>query len=56
MAIEIDYDRDQYLDEFSLKTLQDRYLLDDEASPQEAFARAARAFSDDDVMAQRIYD
>ena len=56
MAIEIDYDRDQYLDEFSLKTLQDRYMLPEEVSPQEAFARAARAFSDDDIMAQRIYD
>ena len=56
MAIEIDYDRDQYLDEFSLKTLEDRYLLENETSPQEAFARAAHAFSDDDIMAQRIYD
>ena len=50
MAIEIDYDRDQYLDEFSLKTLQDRYMLSDEVSPQEAFARAAKAFSDDDII------
>ena len=56
MTIEIDYDRDQYLDEFSLKTLEDRYLLENETSPQEAFARAAQAFSDDDIMAQRIYD
>jgi len=56
MAIEINFDRDQYLDEFSLKTLQDRYMLPEEVSPQEAFARAAKAFSDDDIMAQRIYD
>ena len=56
MAVIIDYDRDELLDEFSLKTLQDRYMLETEKSPQEAFARAAAAFSDDDSHAQRMYD
>ena len=56
MAIQIDFDRDSILPEFSKKTLKDRYMVEGEVSPQEAFARAARTFSDDDAMAQRIYD
>ena len=52
----IDYKRDNYLSEFSHKTLQDRYLIAGETSPQDAFARAARAFSDNDAHAQRLYD
>ncbi len=52
----INYDRDKYLSEFSHKTLQDRYLVNGETSPQDAFARAAKAFSDDDAHAQRLYD
>jgi len=54
--MKIDYSRDALLDEFSIKTLKDRYMLPDEKSPQEAFARAARAFADDMDHAQRIYD
>ena len=52
----INYDRDNYLSEFSHKTLKDRYLIEGETSPQDAFARAAKAFSDDDAHAQRLYD
>ncbi len=52
----INYNRDKYLSEFSIKTLNDRYLLKDEVSPQQAFARAAEAFSDDEEHAQRLYD
>jgi len=54
--VKIDYSKDSMLTEFSKKTLQDRYLVGDEKSPQEAFARAAEAFSDDEAHAQRIYD
>ena len=54
--MEINYNRDKYLSEFSVKTLNDRYLLKDETSPQDAFARAAKAFSDDDDHAQRLYN
>jgi len=54
--MKIDYNRDKYLSEFSIKTLQDRYLVDGEKSPQDAFARAARTFADDDAHAQRLYD
>jgi ribonucleoside-diphosphate reductase alpha chain len=56
MEINIDRSRDNLLSGFGLKTLEDRYMLPSETSPQEAFARAAKAFSDDDAMAQRIYD
>ena len=56
MTIEIDFRRDRYLSEFSIKTLQDRYLVNGEGSPQQAFARAAEAFSDDEAHAQRLYD
>ena len=54
--MQLNYGRDKYLSEFSLKTLQDRYFVDGETSPQEAFGRAARAFADDDAHAQRLYD
>ena len=54
--IQIDYSKDDLLTEFSKLTLQDRYLVGDEQSPQEAFARAAEAFADDEAHAQRIYD
>ena len=54
--MEVNYNRDKYLSEFSIKTLEDRYLVNGEKSPQEAFARAAKAFSDDSEHAQRLYD
>ena len=56
MKIEIDYSKDSLLDEFSLRTLQERYMIPGETSPQEAFARAAQAFADDEAHAQRLYD
>ena len=56
MAVQIDFGRDSLLPDFSKKTLSDRYMVESEKSPQEAFARAAQTFSDDDEMAQRIYD
>lgn len=52
----INYSRDRLLSEFSFKTLEDRYLVDGETSPQEAFARAAKAFASNDEHAQRLYD
>jgi len=54
--INIDYSRDKLLSEFSFKTLEDRYLVEGETSPQEAFARAAKAFSSNPEHAQRLYD
>jgi len=54
--MKIDYSKDNLLTEFSFRTLEDRYLVGDEKSPQEGFARAAQAFADDDEHAQRLYD
>ena len=54
--MQLSYNRDKYLSEFSVKTLEDRYFVDGETSPQEAFGRAAKAFADDDAHAQRLYD
>ena len=54
--MKIDYSKDLLLTEFSHKTLEDRYLVGDEVSPQQAFARAAKAFADDDDHTQRLYD
>lgn len=52
----VDYNRDAYLSEFSKKTLEDRYMIDGELSPQDAFARAAKAFANDEEHAQRLYE
>ena len=54
--MQLNYGRDKYLSEFSIKTLEDRYLVGGEKSPQQAFARAAEVFSDDKDHAQRLYD
>ena len=56
MSVKIDFSKDKLLDDFALATLKDRYIVGDETSPQEAFARAAMAFADDDDHAQRLYD
>jgi len=52
----IDLKRDDLLTDFGKATLLDRYLVEGEASPQEAFMRVAKAFGDDDAHAQRLYD
>ena len=52
----LNYKRDFLLSEFGIKTLQDRYMVGGETSPQDAFARAAKAFADDEAHAQRLYD
>tara|TARA_S200002703_G_scaffold95070_1_gene82088 strand:- start:217 stop:402 length:186 start_codon:yes stop_codon:yes gene_type:complete len=41
LGIQIDYDREQNLNTFSLETLKDRYFWEDETHAQEAFARAS---------------
>ena len=56
MSVKIDYSKDRLLDEFAHATLRDRYMIPGENSPQEAFARAAETFADDDDHAQRLYD
>jgi len=56
MSVKIDYSKDSLLDEFAMVTLKDRYMISGENSPQQAFARAAEAFADDEDHAQRLYD
>ena len=56
MSVKIDYSKDSLLDDFAKATLKDRYMVPGETSPQEAFARAAETFADDDDHAQRLYD
>ena len=61
LGIEIDYSREDNLNNFSLETLKDRYLTKEETHAQEAFARASvygatyQEYTDFD-LAQRLYD
>lgn len=54
--ITIDPSRDAKLNDFTIQTLKERYLLPGETSPQHGFARACAAFADDQAHAQRLYD
>lgn len=56
ITIPVDLERDLTLSPFAMATLKDRYLLKHEQSPQEAFARAAVAFADNEDHAKRLYD
>lgn len=54
--IVIDLGRDQLLSAHAIETLEDRYMIEGETSPQHAFARAAAAFADDVAHGQRLYE
>lgn len=55
--MKIDYKKDDLLTEQAKILMRDYYSLPFEKSPQDSFARAAKAFSaGDDAFAQRIYD
>lgn len=57
LGVKIDPSKDKTMTEQAVKLLKDYYCRDDESTPQEAFARAAVAFSaGDKKLAQRIYD
>ena len=57
MGIKIDEARNKLLSEQANKLLKDYYCQIGETSPQQAFARAAKAYSYGDIkLAQRIYD
>jgi len=61
LGIQIDYDRDDLLNTFSLETLKDRYFWENETRAQEAFARASVYSATyqghtDYNLAQRLYD
>jgi len=55
IRVDIDATRDALLTNFGRATLVDRYLLPGE-TPQDLFARVARAYADDAAHAQRLYD
>jgi ribonucleoside-diphosphate reductase alpha chain len=55
VSVRTDPARDALLTNFGRATLQDRYLLPGE-TPQDLFARVARAYADDAPHAQRLYD
>ena len=61
LGIQIDYNLEDSLDVFSLETIKDRYLWEDETHAQEAFARASVYGATyqghtDYNLAQRLYD
>ena len=57
MGIKIDEARNKLLSEQANKLLKDYYCQIGETSPQQAFARASKAYSyGDNKLAQRIYD
>jgi len=57
LGVRIDYTRDEVMSEQAVKLLTDYYCREEEKSPQEAFARAAVAYSyGDKELSQRIYD
>jgi len=55
-TLQIDLSKDALLSDIGSATLRERYLTDEEKSPQEAFARAACAFADNQEHAQRLYN
>ena len=52
--VQVDYSRNDLLTDFGRATLAERYLLPGE-TPQDAFARVAGAYADDEAHAQRLY-
>jgi ribonucleoside-diphosphate reductase alpha chain len=61
MPIKIQPDRDNLLEDYAVGMLKDFYMLETESSPQEAYSRAARAWSTfqgdlDQDLAKRLYE
>ena len=55
MKLEIDMTKDNLLPQNAVDILRDRYMLPEELSPQESFARACMAFADNKAHAERLY-
>ena len=61
MIVNAKYDRDELLTDYAVGMLKDFYMIDGEDSPQDAYARAATAWSMykgqmDEVLARRLYE
>jgi ribonucleoside-diphosphate reductase alpha chain len=55
-GIKVDYSRDQLFDDLGIKRLQESYMKEGEASPQERFAYVSHSFGSNPEHAQRLYD
>ena len=55
-GITVDYSRDGLFDDLGIKRLQESYMKEDEASPQERFAYVSSVFGSNPDHAQRLYD
>lgn len=55
-GIEVDYSRDSLFDDLGIKRLQESYMKETEASPQERFAYVSKSFGSNQEHAQRLYD
>jgi ribonucleoside-diphosphate reductase alpha chain len=55
-GIIVNYSRDELFDELGIKRLQESYMREDEASPQERFAYVSKAFGSNIEHAQRLYE
>tara|TARA_Y100000592_G_scaffold2145_1_gene3327 strand:- start:1914 stop:3665 length:1752 start_codon:yes stop_codon:yes gene_type:complete len=55
MKLDIDITKDDMLPKNAVDILRDRYMLPEEISPQESFARACMAFADNKAHAERLY-
>lgn len=61
MTVNIDITRDDVLADYAVGMLKDFYMIEGETSPQQAYARAATAWSEykgqlDEDLANRLYD
>ena len=61
MTVDVKYDRDDLLTDYAVGMLKDFYMIEGEDSPQDAYARAATAWSMykgqmDEVLARRLYE
>ena len=55
MKLDIDITKDDMLPKNAVDILRDRYMLPEEISQQESFARACMAFADNKAHAERLY-
>jgi ribonucleoside-diphosphate reductase alpha chain len=55
-GIKVDYSRDILFDDLGIKRLQESYMKEDEASPQERFAYVSKTFGSNKEHSQRLYD
>jgi ribonucleoside-diphosphate reductase alpha chain len=55
-GIQIDLSRDSLFDKLGIQRLQESYMREDEASPQQRFAHVSKAFGSNPEHAQRLYE